>query len=109
MRKHIVVSYSASDAGFNTLRIWGGGIFLPDVFGDACDEKGIMLYHDMMFAQQGHSLQKTGLKDLNSSSGSTSESSCEYRDLGRITNVSCQTRAPHLCTPISFSHNRRGG
>ena len=56
--------YSASDAGFNTLRIWGGGIFLPDVFYDACDEKGIMLYHGMMFAQQGHSPQKTETQRL---------------------------------------------
>jgi beta-galactosidase/beta-glucuronidase len=56
---HRRLVYSASDAGFNTFRIWGGGIFLPNAFYDACDEKGIMLYHDMMFAQQGHSPQKT--------------------------------------------------
>ena len=61
---HRRLVYSASDAGFNTLRIWGGGIFLPDVFYDACDEKGIMLYHDMMFAQQGHSPQKTETQRL---------------------------------------------
>jgi len=25
---------SAASAGFNTFRVWGGGIFLPDVFYD---------------------------------------------------------------------------
>jgi len=61
---HRRLVYSASDAGFNTLRIWGGGIFLPTVFYDACDERGIMLYHDMMFAQQGHAPQKTETQRL---------------------------------------------
>ena len=26
-------------------------MFLPDAFYDACDEFGIMLYHDMQYAQ----------------------------------------------------------
>ncbi|PWF48456.1 beta-mannosidase [Massilia glaciei] len=34
----------------NTLRIWGGGIYEEDVFYDLCDEKGIMVFHDFMFA-----------------------------------------------------------
>jgi len=25
----------------------GGGIFLPDAWYDACDEYGVMVYHDM--------------------------------------------------------------
>ena len=31
---------SAADAGFNILRNWGGGIFYPDAWYDACDEFG---------------------------------------------------------------------
>ena len=31
----------------NTLRVWGGGIFLPDIWYDTCDELGILVYHDM--------------------------------------------------------------
>ena len=33
----------------NTLRVWGGGIFNPSAFYDACDEYGVMIYHDMAF------------------------------------------------------------
>ena len=54
---------SARDARFNTFRVWGGGIFLPDAFYDACDEAGIMLYHDMMYAQQGHSPKRTSTQE----------------------------------------------
>lgn len=42
---------SAAEGGFNTFRLWGGGIFQYDAWYDACDEFGIMIYHDMMFAQ----------------------------------------------------------
>mmetsp|Transcript_32269 Transcript_32269/g.96784 ORF Transcript_32269/g.96784 Transcript_32269/m.96784 type:complete len:140 (-) Transcript_32269:198-617(-) len=46
---------SAVEANMNTLRVWGGGMFLPDAFYDACDERGIAVYHDMQYAQNGHS------------------------------------------------------
>jgi len=45
---------SAKDGNMNILRVWGGGIFLYNAFYDACDELGILLYHDMMYAQNGH-------------------------------------------------------
>eukprot|EP00039_Didymoeca_costata_P007213 m.97371 g.97371 ORF g.97371 m.97371 type:complete len:1025 (-) comp13593_c0_seq2:109-3183(-) len=50
---------SAADANFNMLRIWGGGIFLYKAFYDAADELGILIFHDMQFAQQGHAPQNT--------------------------------------------------
>jgi hypothetical protein len=41
---------SAVDGGFNTLRLWGGGIFQWDAWYDACDELGVLVYHDMLYA-----------------------------------------------------------
>jgi beta-mannosidase len=42
---------STADANFNIMRVWGGGIYPPDVFYDTCDEVGIILYHDLQFAR----------------------------------------------------------
>ena len=35
-------------AGFNTLRVWGGGIYPLDEFFEAADEQGVMVIQDMM-------------------------------------------------------------
>jgi beta-mannosidase len=37
-------------ANFNIVRIWGGGMYAPEVFMEACDRAGIMVWHDFMFA-----------------------------------------------------------
>jgi beta-mannosidase len=44
---------SAADGGMNTLRVWGGGIYPPREFFDACDEHGVMVLQDMMYGTDG--------------------------------------------------------
>ena len=39
---------SARKTHMNMIRVWGGGQYEKDCFYDLCDEKGILLWHDMM-------------------------------------------------------------
>ena len=40
----------AVEANFNTLRVWGGGTYMDEALLDICDELGIIVWHDLLFA-----------------------------------------------------------
>lgn len=40
----------AVEANFNLLRIWGGGVYASEALCAACDEAGVLLWHDLLFA-----------------------------------------------------------
>lgn len=49
----------AAQAHYNSIRIWGGGYYLDDFFYDLCDEYGLLLWQDFMFACASYELDDT--------------------------------------------------
>ena len=51
-------------ANFNTLRIWGGGYYPEDFFFDICDELGIAVFMDLMFACSMYHFDKDMIEEV---------------------------------------------
>lgn len=68
------------NANFNTIRVWGGGYYPDDYFFDICDELGLIVFFDLMFACSAYPFGEDFTQNV----------LCEIRDnLKRIRHHAC--------------------
>ena len=52
------------DCNFNAIRVWGGGYYPDDFFFDICDELGLVVFFDLMFACSVYEPDEKMLKSI---------------------------------------------
>ncbi len=63
-KKYEVLLNEAVEANFNMIRIWGGGLYERELFYELCDQKGILIWQDFMFACATHPDHQEWFKTL---------------------------------------------
>ncbi len=59
-----VLLESCRDAHFNAIRVWGGGFYPDDYFFDLCDEMGLVVWEDLMFACANYRLTDSFVRSI---------------------------------------------
>ena len=60
---------AAIDAGMNTVRVWGGGVYEDDVFYDVADSLGLMVWQDFMFSSAFYPSDNAFLDEVRQEAG----------------------------------------
>ncbi len=64
--KYEMLISGAAQSNMNMLRVWGGGVYEDDVFYDLCDQYGILVWQDFMFACAMYPFDSTFVESVQS-------------------------------------------
>ncbi len=70
------------EANFNCIRVWGGGIYPSDDLYDACDELGLIVWQDLMFACANYRLTDEFRENITAEIRDNVRRLCHHPSLG---------------------------